>query len=267
MPSLKSFAWSGCSRPVAVVCAMLLLGICINNSPVAAQSRSESVPPWQLPPDRQTSQYHASTVDRTAYDTEAENLPEGDEPRARTAPSDSPRSILEQSECGTGENCGDSCDENISCYCPLKDRLWMRGEYLSMWSKSTGVPPLATTSATGTARSQSGILGLSSTRILFGNAEADYGSTPGARLNIGYWFNTCQDSGIEATYMFLGSKSVNLNASSDSNPILAVPFFNVQTNLQDSLILAFPGQQTATMDVSLTNQLQSIEMLWRQAVL
>ena len=45
------------------------------------------------------------------------------------------------------------------------------------------------------------------------------------------------------------------------------PFFNVQTGVQDSLILAYPSQQTAVLAANMTNELDSVEVLYRQSLL
>jgi hypothetical protein len=255
---------------------MPLVCIGLDISSAAGQSGSEGVPPWQLPPGSGASHSRRATVERMAFESESADYAAGEEPQPMP-PSNARQSVSRQDagftpyegsgDCGVGESCDVACDESVSCYSPLQDRLWLRGEYLMMWGKTANVPPLATTSNTGTARSNSGILGLSSTRILFGNENADFGSTPGARFTIGYWFDNCQESGLEATYLFLGNKSVNFEATSDTTPILAVPFFNIQTANQDALIFAYPGQQTATMNISLTNELHSLELLWRSAIL
>jgi hypothetical protein len=279
MPAIESFAASGRSRAASGVCATLFLGVILLGAPIMAQTTREGVPSWQLPPVS-ASQPRIPTVERTAYNPEEASVPEGSEGRERRAmavPPQSPRSISQQDEGGLIANdlvegspyqddSGSACDYG-SCFCPFQNRLWVRGEYLSMWSKSANVPPLATSSTAGTARNQAGVLGLASTQILFGAENVDYGSMPGARFTLGYWLDACQESGFEASYMFLGSKSVNFGVTSSSTPILAVPFWNVQTGNQDAAIIAFPAQQTGSMNINLSNEFHSLELLWRRAVL
>ena len=75
----------------------------------------------------------------------------------------------------------------------------------------------------------------------------------------------CRDEGLEVTYMFLGTQASTFDQTSQGDPILARPFFNVQTALQDSVIIAYPSQQTGILHASLANELNSVELLYRQA--
>ncbi len=136
-----------------------------------------------------------------------------------------------------------------------------------MFGKSPSVPPLATTSGPGTTRPNAGVLGLASTGTLFGNENEDFGIFPGGRFTLGYRCGPCEESGLEVVYMFLGEKSASFSADDQSFPIIARPFFNVETSLQDSLVVAFPAQQTGSINVDLSNEFNSLEMLWRQSTI
>jgi len=136
------------------------------------------------------------------------------------------------------------------------------------WTKSADLPPLVTTSPAGTLQAQAGVLGQTGTSVLFGGEEVDLGVRPGARFTLGYWLSECQDSGIEATYLFLGNRALNFNrTSANGDPILARPFFNVETGLQDALLVAFPDVAIdSQINVGLSNELQSLELLSRDAI-
>ena len=58
-------------------------------------------------------------------------------------------------------------------FAPRKKPFYARGEYLLFFTKGAKVPPLATTSRSGTPQEDAGVLGLNTTSILFGD-EADY---------------------------------------------------------------------------------------------
>jgi hypothetical protein len=129
------------------------------------------------------------------------------------------------------------------------DRFWVSGEYLLAWVHGTALPPLVTTSPTGTLMAAAGVLGNSSTSILFGDKRVNEDVRSGGRFGIGYWFNPEHTHGIEAGTMVLESQATIFSASSTGTPILARPFFNASTNQQDSLLVAFPGSSTGRIDI------------------
>lgn len=126
--------------------------------------------------------------------------------------------------------------------------LWANVEYLSYWLKGNGLPPLVTTSPTGTPQADAGVLGEPNTRILFGDERVVDGQRSGGRITLGGWW-VGDVLGIEGNYWALGRETTNYRAVSDfSNglastaPILARPFTNAALGgIQDSLIVAFPG--------------------------
>jgi len=151
--------------------------------------------------------------------------------------------------------------------------LWANVEYLSYWLKGNGLPPLVTTSPTGTPQADAGVLGEPNTRILFGDQRVVDGQRSGGRITLGGWW-VGDVLGIEGNYWALGRETTNYRAVSDfSNglastaPILARPFTNAALGgVQDSLIVAFPGfnppvglQQNVSgrINVSESSELQS----------
>jgi hypothetical protein len=136
------------------------------------------------------------------------------------------------------------------------------------WGKSTSLPPLVTTSSPSTTpRAQAGVLDQSGTNVLFGADNVDPGTRSGGRFTLGYAFSPCSDNGLEVTYMFLGSKGVGFDQTSSGDPILARPYFNVQTAQQASQILAYPNQQSAVIAAGTTNEFNSAEVLYRYGIL
>lgn len=166
--------------------------------------------------------------------------------------------------CGGDEGCGD-CDWMCGS-CSPGGRFWFRGDYLMWWGKSSTLPPLITTSPTGTPRNQAAVLLQPNTSILFGGEDLDAGLRSGARFTLGMWLDDCQDIGFEAVYLFLGNKATEFDATSDENAIMGRPFYNVQTPAQDALLLAYPNQQTGSIRVRQTSELESLEILMRQAL-
>ena len=72
---------------------------------------------------------------------------------------------------------------------------------------------------------------------------------------------------MDVTYTFLGSKAATFDQTSDGSMILARPFFDASTSLQNSVIIAYPDQQTGTIAIRNANQLNSVEVLFRRAMI
>jgi hypothetical protein len=153
--------------------------------------------------------------------------------------------------CGAAPGC-----EGEFCRYGNGNRLWCSAEFLQWWIKQGQVPPLATV---GTVNSL-GALGPGTT-TLFGG-DLNYGERLGGRFTIGYWLDSCQTRGIEASYFFLGGPSDNFSASSSDLPgslLLARPFFNVNSLLQDSQQVSFPDIINGSIGISSNSQLQGAE--------
>lgn len=167
--------------------------------------------------------------------------------------------------CGFGQN---------GCALPVwsawHDRLWFRGDYLMWWGRGADLPPLVTTSPTGTDRDVAGVLGEDTTSALFGDDSYGSDTRSGGRFTMGYWFRPCQ-FGLQASYLFLGDESETYDASSEGDPILARPFFNVQDGEQDARLIAFEegGQRTivdGSVHVDLTTSFEELEILFRRVL-
>jgi hypothetical protein len=126
-------------------------------------------------------------------------------------------------------------------------RFWGRAEYLLWWVNGDKLPPLVTTSPAGTPRELAGVLGQSSTTVLFGDERANGQARSGGRFTLGGWFDCEQTFGVEASYFILESRSVGFGASSGGSPILARPFTDALINQPFSEDVAFPGLSTGSI--------------------
>lgn len=122
------------------------------------------------------------------------------------------------------------------------DRWWASGEYLMWWTKSMSVPTLLTTSSPAF----NGILGQGNTTQVLGG---DVGNTyhGGARFSVGRWF--CDDPvwGVEGRFFFLGDSTSSFSANSNEFPLLARPFYNVNSPVgQFSELVSYPGLATGS---------------------
>jgi hypothetical protein len=141
---------------------------------------------------------------------------------------------------------------------PLHKHFYVKGEYLLWWLKGDHVPPLVTTSAP----QDQGFLGAPTTRVLFGGNSIDTNARNGARFTVGFWLDQWCDQAVEIGGFFLTGGAANFAASSADNPVLARPFFNVNTGTQFSELVASPGVSTGTIDVRSPTSLWGLNTDW-----
>jgi hypothetical protein len=258
IPTIANILSLARGRVAAVAGIALLFGVGLACSAAQAQSDMGDRAPWQAPGGA------------------AEYAPPCEPARVggRCGPSGCGEGDCE--ECGPARACRDDCDFSHPLTCGLgalfgSDRLWLRAEYVMWWNKSTTLPALVTTSPQGTTYDQAGVLGQDTT-VLFGGS-VDPGARSGGRMVLGYWLSDCHNVGLEADYLFLSNKAATFSQASQGDPILARPFFNVQTAAEDSTVLAYNNQpsetrvQTGAIDARDANELDSVELLVRQVLL
>ncbi len=126
-------------------------------------------------------------------------------------------------------------------------------------------------------QTQAGVLGQPGTIVTFGDQRIDTFLRGGARINIGYNLVDGEFWAIEGHYLALGQSGTDFSESGNygvypstsNDPIVARPFFNTQTGLQDSALVAYPGYNlngtnvnlNGSIDVRSTSNLQSSGVL------
>ena len=171
---------------------------------------------------------------------------------------------------GTPE-CAPACEPQARCAAPW---IWGRAEYLLWWTDQMNVPPLVTTSPAGTLQDEAGVLGQPDTSILFGNTGLKNEAQSGGRFTLGRWFDPYGCRAVEVTYMFLGRETERFEASSEGDPILARPFFNIPEGVQDAQLIAFDEVDGETVIdvrrgsilVGSTTTFQGAEVLYRRVL-
>ena len=123
-------------------------------------------------------------------------------------------------------------------------------EGLYFFPKGANAPPLLTSSPRGTAQNQAGVIGGPGTEVILGGSEFDDEALYGGRVALGFWTMGAEYVGFEFNYMGFDNGGTTFTEASSFEPdtggrILAMPFFNVTTAAEDSLILAFPDFQAA----------------------
>jgi hypothetical protein len=140
--------------------------------------------------------------------------------------------------------------------------FWVRGEYLLWWSRDGQFPALVTTGVPGTT-ALPGVLGQPGTTVLFGGSDVDNQVRSGGRVTGGLWLNNSQTIGLEGNYFFLGSRSVHFDAASSGAPgseMIARPFFDVMSGIQNAQLVAFPGIASGEIHLSSSSRLQGAEL-------
>ncbi|MGH7173058.1 MAG: BBP7 family outer membrane beta-barrel protein [Gemmataceae bacterium] len=138
------------------------------------------------------------------------------------------------------------------CLDSFATRFWIGADYLMWWTKGDNLPVLVTSGSP--TDPVPGALGQAGTQPLFGG---DYNSRlrSGVRLRGGYWLTPDQTFGLDATFFFLGGQSARFSDSSDGIPVLARPFYNVDTGHQDAYVVAYPGRQSGDIFGALSTRL------------
>jgi putative beta barrel porin BBP7 len=124
------------------------------------------------------------------------------------------------------------------CTQGIRDRSYVRAEYLQWWLNGFDTPPLVTASnpADGGVLPNEGIVPNDnpSTRILYGGDELLDGSRSGGRIRLGTWLGRKRRWALEGDYLSLGSESASFSASgynasngySGDGSFLSRPFFD-----------------------------------------
>jgi putative beta barrel porin BBP7 len=133
-------------------------------------------------------------------------------------------------------------------------RTWVQLDYLLWRIKNDAAPfPLLTTGPAGAA--QPGVLGQPDTHIVVGN-QLDYRLNSGVRLVVGRWLDDTQALGVELRGFCLETHTIHdgLDADRSGAPVIARPFFNLQTGQPAALVITSPqdpfgGQRFGGIDI------------------
>jgi len=142
--------------------------------------------------------------------------------------------------------CAEFCGLQV---CSPPGRFWLRADYLMWWTSGTRLPPLVTTSP------QDGVL--PGATILYGNSTIGTDGRSGFRTTVGMWLDACHVWDLEFDYLSLGERANGFSQTSTGDPLLARPFFNVQTNRLARQLVASSGIVEGTVSVDAKDYFQS----------
>jgi hypothetical protein len=130
-------------------------------------------------------------------------------------------------------------------------RLWGSADALLWWIKNSHTPPLVSTGPPGSGA----ILGQGGQTVFGGSVDNE--GRLGGRFTVGGWLDCDGTSGLEASYLFLGSRGVDFIAGSNGalgTPALGRPFFNALANAEDSQLVV------GSVAARLSSRLQGAEL-------
>lgn len=140
-----------------------------------------------------------------------------------------------------------------------KKRYWIEAEYLNWRIKESNLPPLVQ------IRIQS--VPIRTYANLLGGGEVDPGNSGGGRLTAGMWLNKERTVGLEASYFYLGPRSVNQSAGGNgdcvnpcviSNPVIIRPYTTV-VPVNALYLISSPFHVRGNVTYSLASHLQGAE--------
>jgi hypothetical protein len=163
------------------------------------------------------------------------------DPGVLEGPSDTgPKNYAEDTCCGDG-TCG-CCSACARTY-----DTWGSVEFLMWWGKGTSLPPLVTTSLPGTPIVDAGVLGPSSTSILFGDQLAANKLQGGGRVTAGIWLDPDHNVAAGGRFFGLGGDTTRFDSGfSNGSTILGLPFNDISLNppnvIPNAFVVAFPNR-------------------------
>lgn len=131
-----------------------------------------------------------------------------------------------------------------------RPRLDIYGEVLLGWIPNFSMPALLTT---GSPLSN-GIIGQRDTRVILQGDSLEDQFHTGGRFGFDYWFGCQKNWGFAGDFWFLGKNTGTFIADSNTYPVLARPFLNLNQNRQFSEIIAFPDFSVGTALVSTSSE-------------
>jgi hypothetical protein len=183
------------------------------------------------------------------------------------APMAQPATVGQGESVAVAQNAATNVDDVEFCGLPVcspPGRFWMRGDYLMWWTSGTRLPPLVTTSPERTPQGQAGVLGQPGTTILYGGETVNIEGRSGVHTTLGMWLDCCHIWNLEVDYLSLGGHLNGFDLTSNGDPILARPYFNVSATgggAQAAELAAYPGVVEGRVTAGTTDYFQSAGVL------
>lgn len=132
------------------------------------------------------------------------------------------------------------------------------------WRRGQTLPPLITTSPTGTAVGIAGELGQASTTTLVGGLTRGE-MTSGGRAQLGIWMDDFQCRSILLRFWGIGDETFDYTADQTTAAFVAVPFNNAGLNNEaDAFLIVEPGETEGNIHIQTRSEAYGGDALLRQ---
>ena len=165
------------------------------------------------------------------------------------------------SPCG-GDRAGEAIDWCGTTQGTGLGGLWARTDYLLWFGRGVALTPLVTTSS----QTSLGVLSAADTRVVVGDERVDNTHRSGGRIDFGLWIDPQQSVGIGGNFLSVESVGSIFDLQSNGDPLLARPFFDVSTGLQDSQVVAATGISNGWINIRTQNDFLGAEAYVREAL-
>jgi hypothetical protein len=179
-----------------------------------------------------------------------------------------------------GNYLADDCPCDGDCVCGLlvtaaggctsgDEMLWVRADYV-LWDRDgVDLPALVTASPAGTPEAIQGVVGLGTTTILAGDETVSDDLRSGWAIEAGLWLDACTGWALAADYFYGGRDGYGFVVGPGDGRIIARPFFNTQTNMEDAIVFDSPGAFLGSVGVSAFDDFQGAgawmeKCVWRR---
>ncbi len=151
-------------------------------------------------------------------------------------------------------------------YCHPDKWVYFDADYLLWWVRGSQLPPLVTSSPQGTAIQDAGVLGEPGTRVLYGDELTSSGPWSGVRLRGGVGLDDFRQWWLIADGFYLPMFSESFEANTQSESILARPFYDQAIDGQNSQLISYPGFVDGNITVDTWSQLWGAGVALRKNV-
>ncbi len=142
------------------------------------------------------------------------------------------------------------------------DRFRLSAEYLMWWTNGYSVPALVTTGPVASG----GALGQPGVTTLFGDQTINTGFASGVRTGFQWWLGPNQNWAFDGHMFLLSQVGQTAGFASFGSPLLARPFFNVNSGTQSAEIVAAPGAAMGGIDISSKSSLYGADINMRRKI-
>jgi len=169
--------------------------------------------------------------------------------------------------------------EPYNCYsatnwdnCGCTDRFWIDAEYLYWQIQDSPENTILVVEGPAASPSFDGpVVGVPGYTTVLGGKNIDNNWRSGGKFGMGYWFDDTRHYGIEGNYFFLPntskSSSVTATGAAGTNSLF-IPFYDVTTDLDSSVVIATPladaggvgGPLLGTATLKVVNSMQGAEL-------